>query len=258
MRSAWDYAERWAEFLGWAERLAAVENPLSVLRFGVDKERYLSALAGGRACRSCRPSFVHPGEPFQAPGEPFVVKPAISAGGRRSARFEAGDERAAELVAEILDGRRRRRWSSRFVEGAAESLARLRRRRVFALAEPSRGASTRDGRRRCCTSRRSSGSYDASSSERRVAEAALALVPAPTLYARVDLLGGRRARARGRRAVALPLVRPVRRGQARGGRRLPSRTDLTAVGLPPCSVPDHVPAHFCLLSRCLALPVKCL
>jgi hypothetical protein len=34
------------------------------------------------------------------------------------------------------------------------------------------------------------GSYEASEPERRVAEAALALLPAPALYARVDLLGG--------------------------------------------------------------------
>jgi hypothetical protein len=34
------------------------------------------------------------------------------------------------------------------------------------------------------------GPHDATAAERQVAEAALALVPGPTLYARVDLLGG--------------------------------------------------------------------
>jgi hypothetical protein len=34
------------------------------------------------------------------------------------------------------------------------------------------------------------GEYEATPEERRVAEAAVAVVPAPTLYARVDLIGG--------------------------------------------------------------------
>jgi hypothetical protein len=34
------------------------------------------------------------------------------------------------------------------------------------------------------------GAYEATPEERHVADAALALLPAPTLYARVDLLGG--------------------------------------------------------------------
>ena len=58
------------------------------------------------------------------------------------------------------------------------------------------------------------GPYDATADERQVAEAALALVPAPTLYARVDLLGGL--------VLELEVVEPSlylayaeRRGQAR-------------------------------------------
>src|SRR5207247_8384588 len=95
------YAERWRDFLRWAERVPRIENPLGVLRFGVDKERYMGALR--RAGVPVVPTeFVHPGEAFTAPGEHFVVKPAISAGGRRSARFDGVDPAGEELVAAIL------------------------------------------------------------------------------------------------------------------------------------------------------------
>jgi glutathione synthase/RimK-type ligase-like ATP-grasp enzyme len=187
VRSAWDYAERWAEFLRWAEGLAAVENPLSVLCFGVDKERYLTALSA-TGVPVVSTEFVHPSEPFLAPGEPFVVKPAISAGGRRSARFEAGDKTAAGLVAAITDVGETAMVQP-FLDGVAESSL------IFV-----------DGRYSHSLSRRAAlplgdnedvlylaeelGPYQATIDERRLAESALALVPAPTLYARVDLLGG--------------------------------------------------------------------
>src|SRR4029077_19094396 len=46
VRSAWAYAERGAGFLRWAEAVPRIENPLTVLRFGVDKECYLTTLEG--------------------------------------------------------------------------------------------------------------------------------------------------------------------------------------------------------------------
>jgi glutathione synthase/RimK-type ligase-like ATP-grasp enzyme len=187
VRSAWDYAERWEEFLRWAEGLAAVENPLPVLRFGVDKERYLSALAAA-GVPVVRTSFVHPDEPFRAPGVPFVVKPAVSAGGRRSARFEAGDEGARGLV-EAICAPGETAMVQPLVEGAEVSLVyvdgqyshSLSRRAELPLGRPQEVLYLGE----------ELGPHNASGSERRVAEAALALVPAPTLYARVDLLGGR-------------------------------------------------------------------
>jgi len=188
VRSAWDYAERSAEFLRWAERLGAVENPLPVLRFGADKERYLTALAAADV-PVVPTTFLHPGEPFRVPGEAFVVKPAISAGGRRSARFEAGDARAAGLVEEILAADETAMVQP-LVEGAAESsLVHIDGAYSHSLsrrAELPLGAA-----QEVLYLEEELGPHAASDTERRVAAAALVLAPASTLYARVDLLGGR-------------------------------------------------------------------
>jgi glutathione synthase/RimK-type ligase-like ATP-grasp enzyme len=185
VRSAWDYAERWQEFLRWAEGLPRIENPLPVLRFGVDKERYLTALAGVPVVPT---EFVHPGESFSPPRGPFVVKPAISAGGRRSARFDGGDASAAELVAEIT-GAGDTAMVQPLIEGVAESSL------VFLDGEFSHALSRSaalplGGPRPVLFLEEQLGPHEATPEERSVAEAALALVPAPMLYARVDLLGG--------------------------------------------------------------------
>ncbi len=185
VRSAWDYAERWREFLRWAEDLARVENPLPVLRFGIDKERYLTALAGVATVPT---AFVHPGDQFASPDEPFVVKPAISAGGRRSARFEAGDAAAAELVSEITAAGDTAMVQP-LIEGAAESsLVFVDGRYSHALSRSA--ALPLGGPEEVLYLEEQLGPYEPSPEERRVAEAALALVPGPTVYARVDLLGG--------------------------------------------------------------------
>jgi glutathione synthase/RimK-type ligase-like ATP-grasp enzyme len=186
VRSAWDYAERWAEFLRWAEVVPRIENPLPVLRFGVDKECYLSALAGA-GVPVVPTAFVHPGEPFAAPEEPFVVKPAISAGGRRSARFAPGDA-AGELFAEIT-GAGETAMVQPLLSGVPESsLVYVDGAYSHSL---SRRAALPAGRaEEVLYLEEELGPHDATAAERQVAEAALALVPGPTLYARVDLLGG--------------------------------------------------------------------
>jgi glutathione synthase/RimK-type ligase-like ATP-grasp enzyme len=187
VRSAWDWAERSREFLGWAEARRRIENPLTVLRFGVDKQRYLGALAAA-SVPIVPTAFVRAGDPFEPPDEAFVVKPAVSAGGRRSARFDAGDETARQLVGEITGAGETAmvqplltgvpETSLVYVDGAfSHSLARraslppARAEEVLYLEEEL-------------------GPYEASAAERRVAERALAVVPGPCLYARVDLLGG--------------------------------------------------------------------
>jgi len=89
VRSTWDYAEHYERFLGWLEGLPRVLNPLPVLRWSTDKH-YLLELAGAGA--PVVPSeFLAPGEEFDPPAGRFVVKPAVSAGGRRSAAYEAED-----------------------------------------------------------------------------------------------------------------------------------------------------------------------
>jgi len=184
VRSAWDYAERWREFLRWAESVPRIENPLPVLRFGVDKERYLTALAGVPTVPT---EFVQPGESFSAPGEAFVVKPAISAGGRRSARFEGGDPAAGELVGEIT-GAGDTAMVQPLLHGDERSLVFLDGRYSHAL---SRSAALPRGRaEEVLYLEEQLAPHEATPLERRVAEAAIAVLPTPPLYARVDLLGG--------------------------------------------------------------------
>ncbi len=97
VRSTWDYAERRDAFLAWATALPHVLNPFAVLRWNTDK-RYLRELAAA-GVPVVPTTFLAPGDAFDAPPERFVVKPAVSAGSRDSASYEAGEAgRAREHV----------------------------------------------------------------------------------------------------------------------------------------------------------------
>lgn len=105
LRSTWDYTDRLAEFLAWAERAATLTrlvNPPPVIRWNTDKH-YLRDLA--RAGVPAVPTqFVEPGDDAaraldhflreESAGE-WVVKPAVGAGSRDAARYARGEERAA-------------------------------------------------------------------------------------------------------------------------------------------------------------------
>jgi glutathione synthase/RimK-type ligase-like ATP-grasp enzyme len=105
-RSTWDYAERRDEFLDWARSVPRILNPVPLLEWNTDKQRYLTDLVAA-GVPVVPTVFVDPGQELEPPKGPFVVKPAISAGGRRSARFGEGElEAARELVGRIhADGR---------------------------------------------------------------------------------------------------------------------------------------------------------
>jgi hypothetical protein len=116
LRSTWDYAERCAEFLAWAERTAQLTtllNPPAVIRWNTDKH-YLRDLA--RAGVPTVPTqFVEPGENAARVLEGFlgegiaewVVKPAVGAGSRDAARYAAGEERtASDHILRLLDSGR--------------------------------------------------------------------------------------------------------------------------------------------------------
>ena len=123
LRSTWDYSQRLAEFLAWAERAARktrLLNPLPVLRWNTDKH-YLRDLtqAGVPAVPSF---FIEPGDSaaqlldaFIGAHTPagtgkegeFVVKPAIGAGSRDAQRYERSDRDAALAHAQrLLDAQR--------------------------------------------------------------------------------------------------------------------------------------------------------
>jgi O-ureido-D-serine cyclo-ligase len=119
LRATWDYAERLAEFLAWAEYASAATrlfNPLPLVRWNTDKH-YLAELAGaGVPCVPGR--FVEPGSDAAAAlgaflegegggaGE-FVVKPAIGAGSRDARRHARRQRPQALAHIDHLLGERR-------------------------------------------------------------------------------------------------------------------------------------------------------
>jgi O-ureido-D-serine cyclo-ligase len=133
LRSPWDYTERLAEFLAWAERVDAqtvLLNPLAVIRANTDKHYLAQLQAAGIAVV---PSvFAEPGDDADAvlagfldahrDAEEFVVKPAVGAGSRDAQRY--GREQVAE---------------------AAQHVARLLASRRSALMQPYLASVDRDG-----------------------------------------------------------------------------------------------------------------
>ncbi len=115
LRSTWDYVDRVAEFLDWAERCRRVTrllNPPEVVRWNTDKH-YLAHLAShgvpvvptrfvdpGMDAAAAFAAFLAGGEASLSTGTPvdftdFVVKPTIGAGSRDAARYRRADAEAA-------------------------------------------------------------------------------------------------------------------------------------------------------------------
>lgn len=92
VRSTWDYFHRRAEFLEWADRVAAVRrlaNSADVLRWNTDKT-YLRELAEA-GLPVVETAWLHPGDTFSPPTSgQYVVKPAVSAGSNDTNRYVAG------------------------------------------------------------------------------------------------------------------------------------------------------------------------
>jgi len=99
VRSCWDYAWRLEEFLGWAETVPRLRNPVEVLRWNTDKV-YLRDLE--RAGLPVVPTAWNPAGAGDLPdAQEWVVKPSISAGSRDTARWDTAAavlEHAGELT----------------------------------------------------------------------------------------------------------------------------------------------------------------
>jgi glutathione synthase/RimK-type ligase-like ATP-grasp enzyme len=96
LRSAWDYPERLTEFLTWFDRVAAITevvNSPAIVRWNLDKN-YLNELADARI--PITPTvFVKPGDVYEYPIGEFVIKPAIGAGSRDAASYDANQHEIA-------------------------------------------------------------------------------------------------------------------------------------------------------------------
>src|ERR1043165_3423528 len=71
-RSTWDYAERRDGFLAWAASVPRVLNPLAVLEWNTDKQRYLTDLDSA-GVPIVPTAFVEPGGALDPPAGRFVV-----------------------------------------------------------------------------------------------------------------------------------------------------------------------------------------
>jgi hypothetical protein len=97
VRSTWDYSPRRQDFIAWAQAVPRVLNAPDVIRWNTDK-RYLSAVP-----HAVPTEFLEPGTQWQPPSGEYVIKPAVSAGSRDTARYRAGEEaRARRHVAGLL------------------------------------------------------------------------------------------------------------------------------------------------------------
>ena len=159
-----------------------------MLKWNTDKQRYLTDLAAA-GVPIVPTGFVEPGQAFEPPSEPFVVKPAISAGGRSSARFEPAEADAARaLVARIhAEGR------TAMVQphlGDADETALVYVDGAYSHAVRRRVPLPAAGERAVFYLDEELGPAEATPAEQAVAAAALTCAPGRLLYARVDLLGG--------------------------------------------------------------------
>lgn len=105
VRGTWDYVDDRDGFLSWAASVAAVTrlaNPLHVLRWNTDK-RYLRELAAA-GVPVVETQWSDSGRSISWPEGEFVVKPAVSAGARNSARHTSAESGRAHVDAIVAAG----------------------------------------------------------------------------------------------------------------------------------------------------------
>jgi glutathione synthase/RimK-type ligase-like ATP-grasp enzyme len=101
LREPWDYVEHYDRFLAWCDRVGdRLLNPPDVVRWNTDK-RYLADLDAA-GLRVVPTTFLEPGAPVVLPDGPCVVKPAVSAGSRDTARHDHPGP-ATEHARRLLD-----------------------------------------------------------------------------------------------------------------------------------------------------------
>jgi glutathione synthase/RimK-type ligase-like ATP-grasp enzyme len=193
LRSTWDFPTRRAEFVAWADRVPCLANPASVVAWNTDK-RYLEDLvaAGTPVVETTR---FPPGRPWVPPtsGE-IVVKPSVGCGSIDTGRFDLADPDQRRLAAELV--------------ARLHAAGRVAMVQPYLAAVDSYGETAmlylggayshaiRKGPMLTGPEVMVDGLYKAEEitarvatpAERAVADRALAVVPEPLLYARVDLI----------------------------------------------------------------------
>lgn len=205
LRSPWDYSQRLAEFLLWAERAATharLLNPAAVVRWNTDKHYLRDLEKHGVAIVPS--AFAEPGEDARAAlaaflsghaaGE-FVVKPAIGAGSRDAQRHGRNEiDGATAHVQRLLEAKRSvllQPYLDRVDEHGETALIFFDGKFSHAIRKGpllKRG----EGPTRALFAAEHITPRDPSAAECALAERALAAIPfaPPLLYARVDLIHG--------------------------------------------------------------------
>lgn len=192
VRSTWDYTARHEEFLAWADSVPRLRNDAGVLRWNTDKH-YLRDLSDA-GVPVVPTEFVEPGDAVRVPSEgEYVVKPAVSAGGRDTARYGSGQAGAARAhMAALLAAGRTVMVQPYLGRVADEGETTL----IYLGGDFSHGARKAelltgpDAEVSALYRPESMSPRTARPEELAVAEQALVAAPAGLLYARVDLLPG--------------------------------------------------------------------
>jgi glutathione synthase/RimK-type ligase-like ATP-grasp enzyme len=190
VRSTWNYHERRADFLAWAERVARqtpVLNPVPVLRWSTDKA-YLRDLAD-RGVPVVPTAFVDRGAPADLAGllaargwRDVIVKPRVSAGSFATTRCTAPDLEPGQrfLAQQLRDRDMLVQPYQRAVEGYGErALVWIDGELTHAVVKHPRLLGQDES---------VSAAVPIAADERAVAERALAGVGDGLLYGRVDLV----------------------------------------------------------------------
>jgi glutathione synthase/RimK-type ligase-like ATP-grasp enzyme len=200
IRSTWDYTAQPAAFLAAVTAIAApVWNPVEVVQWNSHKGYLLELAAAGVPVVPT--TLVRPTEAVSWPDGPLVIKPAISADAMGTRRFDSagpdavqhlrvvltgGDALIQPFVPEVTAGE----LSLVYLDGAYSHAVR----KVPADGDY-RVQYNHGGRVEQAT---------ATQAQRDVADAALAVVPAELLYARIDLI----ETASGPQLMELELIEP--------------------------------------------------
>jgi glutathione synthase/RimK-type ligase-like ATP-grasp enzyme len=197
LRSTWDYAPRRDEFVAWAGGVTRLANRAEVVAWNTDKH-YLAELDA--VVPVVQTTWLRPGEGWPPPAEgEVVVKPAVSAGGVDTGRYDLADtghrRLAQEHVQRLHDAGRLvmiqpylsavdRHGETALLYTAGRFSHAIRKGAI--LAGPDAGT-TGLYRPETIAAR------EPSESELAVADSVLASLPFPAadlLYARVDLIPG--------------------------------------------------------------------
>lgn len=191
IRSAWDYFQRPDEFLEWAahvESVTRLANPASVVRWNTHKGYLLDLAAAGVAIV---PTRIVPRGTVEVsmellPAGEIVVKPAVSVGAIGALRTRSDDPRAAAHIVELARNGDVlvQPFISSVLDSGETSLMFAGGRLSHAVRKLPAPGEYRVQDHHGGTVER----HRATADEITLTEAALAVAPSSTAYARVDLV----------------------------------------------------------------------